>query len=106
MPESNGSEMPEFFSAVKIYEIPCAIEDSLAPSEVQATVILGSKTLYILAPITKVDPEKRDYTDVRSGTNRRLLPCQFSWRSGEWHVHDACQQILSGLPVADTLGAG
>ena len=59
MPESNGSEMPEFFPAVKIYKIPCTIEDSLAPSEVQATVILGSKTLYILAPITKVDPEKR-----------------------------------------------
>ena len=58
MPELNGSEMTELFSATKIYEYPCAIEDSLAPSEVQAKVMLGSETLYILAPITKVDCKK------------------------------------------------
>ena len=58
MPESNGPEMPELFSNVVIYNHPCAIEDSLAPNEVQAKLIFGSQILYILAPITKVNPKE------------------------------------------------
>ena len=55
MPESNGSEMPELFPTVVMYNLPCIIEDSLAPNEVQAKIVLGSQTLYVLAPITKVN---------------------------------------------------
>lgn len=58
MKQSDGSEMPEFFTDVKIYEYPCSIKDSLAPSEVQAKVTFGSQILYILAPISKVNSEK------------------------------------------------
>lgn len=58
MAESSGSEMSELFSNVVIYNIPCVIENSLAPNEVQAKIVLGSQIIYILAPITKVDSQK------------------------------------------------
>lgn len=54
MPESNGS-VPDYFPSVIPYNFPCVIEESLAPNEVQVTITLGSKTLYVLAPITRVN---------------------------------------------------
>ena len=58
MAESDGQQVPVFFQNVITYEYPCAIQDSLAPNKVQAKVVFGSQTLYILAPITKVNPQK------------------------------------------------
>ena len=55
MPESNGSEIPDLFSKIIRYNYPCDFEESLVPNEVHVKVIVGSQTVYILAPVTRVN---------------------------------------------------
>jgi hypothetical protein len=51
---------PQLFDRVIIYHYPCEkMEDTMAPSEVEATLVIGGAKVYVLAPITKVDTAKK-----------------------------------------------
>lgn len=49
--------MLELFSKGRIFQYPCVIEDSIAPGEVEAHLMFGNRSIYVLAPISKVDKE-------------------------------------------------
>lgn len=49
------TKIPQLNAKPLIYNYPCSIEDSLAPSEVEATLTFGNQKIYVLAPINKVD---------------------------------------------------
>lgn len=52
------TQLPTLFEKPKVYNYPCSLEDSLAPNEVEAKLRFGNRTIYLLAPITKVDKNK------------------------------------------------
>ena len=49
--------MLEMYPKGRIFQYPCVIEDSMAPGEVEAHLMFGSRIVYVLAPISKVDRE-------------------------------------------------
>jgi hypothetical protein len=57
--ENEGiTQIPTLFEKPEVYNYPCSMEDSLAPNEVEAKLKFGNRTIYVLAPITKVDKSK------------------------------------------------
>ena len=52
--------VPQLFERIRIYHYPCEnMEYTMAPSEVEATLVIGGTNIYVLAPITKVDTAKK-----------------------------------------------
>ena len=47
--------MLELSGKARIYSYPCSIEDSLASDEIEAELVFGARSIFVLAPSSIVD---------------------------------------------------